>query len=113
MGPNRVESIREFVRNGGGLMMVGGWESFTGRYGIGNWGNTAVEEALPINCIQVNDDSNETPQGVHIQVLVPDNPIVKGLNWESCPIFSGYNRLKAKDDATLLLKLKRQATRLS
>ncbi len=106
MGPNRVESIREFVQKGGGLMMVGGWESFTGRRGIGNWGNTAVEEALPVKCLEVNDDRNETPQGVHIQVLVQDNPIVKGLNWESCPVFSGYNRFKAKDDAIVIAKVK-------
>lgn len=106
MGPNRVESIREFVRNGGGLMMVGGWESFTGRRGIGNWGNTAVEEALPVKCLDVNDDRNETPQGVHIQTLLPDNPVVKGINWDACPIFSGYNRIKAKDDAMVIAKVK-------
>ncbi len=38
MGPNRLKSIREYTRNGGGLAMIGGWQSFTGRRGIGNWG---------------------------------------------------------------------------
>ena len=32
---NRVKAIREFTRNGGGLLMVGGWTSFSGRFGHG------------------------------------------------------------------------------
>ncbi len=106
MGPNRLESIREFVRNGGGLIMIGGWESFTGRRGVGNWGDTPVEEALPVECLDVNDDRRESPQGVHIQTLVSDHPVTAGLDWESCPVFTGYNRIMAKPEATVLAKVK-------
>jgi len=106
MGPNRVESIREFVRNGGGLIMVGGWQSFTGRRGVGNWGGTAVEEALPVKCLDVNDDRNEVPQGVHVEIVEKDHPIVKGLNWETCPVFTGYNRVKVKENAKIISKWK-------
>ncbi|MBP7496062.1 MAG: hypothetical protein KA792_00155 [Bacteroidales bacterium] len=106
MDPNRLYALREFVQNGGGLMMVGGWQSFTGRRGIGNWGNTPVEEALPVKCLEANDDRNETPEGVHIEVLKPEHPVVKGLNWEGCPPFSGYNRIIAKPDAEVIAKVK-------
>jgi uncharacterized membrane protein len=106
MGPNRLVSIREFVRNGGGLIMVGGWESFTGRRGIGNWGNTPVEEALPVKCLDVNDDRHECPEGVHIETLIPNHPILGGIRWETCPVFTGYNRIAAKSDAQVVARVK-------
>ena len=106
MGPNRVESIREFVRNGGGLCMIGGWQSFTGRRGIGNWGGTAVEEALPVTCLDVNDDRRETPEGVHIETLVPGHPILNDIRWETCPVFTGYQRIVAKPGAQVLARVK-------
>jgi uncharacterized membrane protein len=106
MGPNRLVSIREFVKGGGGLAMIGGWESFTGRRGIGDWGNTPVEEALPVNCLSVNDDRHECPEGVHIETLIPDHPILSGMQWETCPVFTGYNRLTAKPEARVLARVK-------
>ncbi len=106
MGPNRLVSIREYVRNGGGLAMIGGWQSFTGRRGIGNWGNTPVEEALPIKCFDANDDRHECPEGVHIETLMPDHPILKDIRWETCPVFTGYNRIIAKPDVKVLARVK-------
>jgi uncharacterized membrane protein len=106
MGPNRVKSIRDFVKQGGGLIMVGGWQSFTGRRGIGNWANTEVEEALPVNCLEVNDDRNETPAGVHIERLDKKHPVTKNIPWEKGPVFTGYNRLEVKTDARVLAKVK-------
>lgn len=106
MGANRLVSIREFVRKGGGLVMIGGWESFTGRRGIGNWGGTPVEEALPVKCLEVNDDRHECPEGVHIETLVPDHPILAGIRWETCPMFTGYQRIIAKPDAQVLARVK-------
>jgi len=106
MGPNRLESIREYVRNGGGLIMIGGWQSFTGRRGIGNWADTPVEEALPVNCLQVNDDRNETPQGVHIERLDESHPVTRNIEWENGPVFTGYNRIKAKSNASVLARVK-------
>src|SRR4030067_1303729 len=32
---NRLKAIREFTRNGGGLLVVGGWTSFRWRFGPG------------------------------------------------------------------------------
>ena len=35
--PDRLESIKQYVRNGGGLMMLGGWLSFSGAREMGGW----------------------------------------------------------------------------
>ena len=91
MGPNRLASIREYVKNGGSLLMIGGWSSFTGRKGMGGYRGTPVEEALPVYCLDVNDDRREAPEGVRIVALHPEHPTVNGLDWEGGPIFTGYN----------------------
>ncbi len=106
MGPNRLVSIREYVRNGGSLLMIGGWSSFTGRKGIGGYHGTPVEEALPINCLDINDDRREAPEGVHIVTVEKDHPIMKGLRWEACPVFTGYNRLEAKPGSKVVARVK-------
>jgi uncharacterized membrane protein len=105
MGPNRLATIRDYVRNGGSLLMIGGWSSFTGRHGIGGYHGTPVEEALPVYCLDVNDDRREAPEGVHIVTLLPDHPVMQGLRWETCPVFTGYNRLQAKPDAQVIAKV--------
>src|SRR4030067_779850 len=60
--PNRPELIRQFVKGGGGLLMVGGWLSFQGRFGHGVWHGTPVEEALP-GGFPPTDDRVENPRG--------------------------------------------------
>lgn len=99
--PNRLEVIRKFVENGGGLFQVGGWMSFQGRFAYGQWHGTAVEEALPINFLD-RDDRVETPEGSYPKPVKPDHPIMKDIPWDECPAFLGYNRAELKDDAELL-----------
>jgi uncharacterized membrane protein len=38
LGPDRVGMVREFVEQGGGVLMVGGYLSFAGLNGIARWG---------------------------------------------------------------------------
>ncbi|RKY65080.1 MAG: cytoplasmic protein [Candidatus Latescibacterota bacterium] len=102
LGANRLKTIKTFTENGGGLVMIGGWSSFTGRRGIGGYKGTPVEEALPVECLEINDDRVEAPEGVHVKVLQPEHPLLKGIPWDTCPMFTGYNRLKLKDGAELL-----------
>ena len=47
--PNRLNLIRDFVRAGGGLMMVGGYYSFQGINGGARYHGTAIEEVLPVD----------------------------------------------------------------
>ena len=43
--PGQLTLLEEYVRNGGGLMMTGGPDSF----GLGGWYRTPVEEVLPVH----------------------------------------------------------------
>lgn len=99
---NRLKAIREFTRNGGGLLMVGGWTSFSGRFGHGGYYDTPVEEALPVTCMKGIDDRVETPEGVNVNIKKPDHPIMKGIPWQDCPVFEGFNRIFPKEGSDVL-----------
>lgn len=99
---NRLKAIREYTRNGGGLLMVGGWSSFSGRFGHGGYYDTSVEEALPVNCLKGLDDRIETPEGVHVNIKIPDHPVVKDIPWNECPVFEGFNKILPKEGAQVL-----------
>ena len=102
MGPNRLKSIREYVRLGGSLLMIGGYSSFVGRQNVGNYRGTPVEEVLPVDCLAVNDDRVETPEGVQAKALVRSHPVLRGIRFGPELLFSGYNKVKAKSNARVL-----------
>jgi uncharacterized membrane protein len=106
MGPNRLKSIRDYVWQGGALVMIGGYATFTGRHNAGNYHGTPVEEALPVECLAVDDDRMETPEGVTVEVRDPNHPVMRGIEWLPSPIFNGYNRLTLKRNAKVLAVLK-------
>lgn len=99
---NRLKAIREYTRGGGGLLMVGGWSSFSGRFGHGGFYDTPVEEALPVNCLKGLDDRIETPEGVHVNIKLPNHPVVKDIPWDECPVFEGFNKILPKEGAQVL-----------
>jgi uncharacterized membrane protein len=94
------------VGQGGALLMIGGYASFTGRHNAGNYHGTPVEEALPVNCLAQDDDRMETPEGVTVDLKDPDHAITKGIDWSPGPIFNGYNRLEAKKGTEVLTTFK-------
>ena len=98
--PNRLHLLREWVEQGGGLMMAGGYLSFQGFQAMANYAGTAVEEVLPVS-IHRWDDRIETPQGVQGRVVDHEHPITTGLD-ATWPILLGYQDLELKDDAQLL-----------
>jgi uncharacterized membrane protein len=106
MGPNRLKLLREFVSRGGALAMIGGYASFTGRHNAGNYRGTPVEEVLPVNCLGWMDDRQETPEGVSPSIEIPSHPVVRGLPWDECPVFNGYNRVQVKPGAEILATFK-------
>lgn len=99
--PNRLALIDEWVRSGGGFLMIGGYMSFAGFEGKGRYHATAVERCLPVE-IHGYDDRAERPEGVHPKVQSHDHPILDGLP-EPWPYFLGYNRLTAKAGTSVLL----------
>ena len=101
--PNRLLLLRDYVRAGGALLMVGGWMSFAGVDGRARYHRTPVEEALPVTC-DPYDDRREAPEGVTPDVVAPDHPVLSGMpaDW---PFFLGYNQVSAKADASMLLRI--------
>ncbi len=45
--PNALELIKEYVNNGGGLLMIGGYLSFMGIEAKANYKNTVLADVLP------------------------------------------------------------------
>lgn len=104
--PNRVKLLREWTRKGGGLVMIGGYLTFQGIDGRGRWARTAVEEALPVDCLQ-HDDRIEVPEGFRAEVVGDrSHPILAGLDGE-WPLLLGANEVRLKDrpDVELLARL--------
>jgi len=101
--PNRLQLIHEYVRDGGGLLMVGGYLSFQGINGRANYAGTAIEEALPVT-MDRGDDRVERPDGAYPDVVAADHPVVSGLD-PDWPDFLGYNRLAVDDDADELVRI--------
>jgi len=90
--PNRCDLLREYVLQGGGLGMIGGYLSFSGVDGKARFQRTAVAEVLPV-LMEDGDDRVEQPQGITPIVDMPEHPILRGIDGE-WPHFLGYNRLK-------------------
>lgn len=98
--PDRLALLSRWVADGGGLLMVGGYMSFSGFEGKGRYQNTALADVLPVFMLG-HDDRIETPEGVSPR-QVADHPVLRGIPGE-WPAFLGYNRLVAKPDASVPL----------
>lgn len=100
--PNKMRELTKFIKEGGGLIYGGGYFTYQGRYGRGNWYGTPIADILPVEILNVNDDRQETPEGVKAKIIRTDHPVTRGIPWEECPIFFGYNKTEIKPDGDLL-----------
>ncbi|ESX16414.1 glutamine amidotransferase [Mesorhizobium sp. M1148] len=99
--PNRLRLLRDYVGNGGGLLMFGGYYSFQGINGGARYHKTPVEDVLPVMCLPV-DDRVEVPEGYAPVVVGPQtHPILKGLG-KDWPILLGFNEVTVKDGSEVL-----------
>ncbi len=98
--PNRLELLKEYVSEGGGLVMAGGYLSFQGIYGAARYHRTAIEEVLPVAMLST-DDRVEKPEGVIPRVTGRNHSIMKGIDLE-WPYLLGFNEVKAKEGAEVL-----------
>lgn len=98
--PNRLELLREYVKNGGGLVMVGGYLTFQGIEAKGKWAGSPVEDVLPVT-IKCHDDRVEAPQGV-VPRVVAEHKLLAGLPAE-WPALLGYNQVTPKPEADVLV----------
>ncbi len=101
--PNRLVSIREYVKNGGGLVMIGGYLTFQGIEAKGKYAGSPIEDVLPVKLFY-HDDRVESPQGVTPHVGDPSHPIVAGLDgvW---PDLLGYNEVQTKPEGEVIVRV--------
>jgi hypothetical protein len=90
------------VERGGGLLMIGGWESYVGLGG--DYHKTVLAEMLPLRMGESDDRVNSfSPCVIRAE---SEHPIVKELPFNSTPAaINGYNRLQLHQDAELILSL--------
>jgi len=98
--PDRLRVLSEHVRRGRGLLMVGGYMSFSGFEGKARYQSTPLAEVLPVQLLG-HDDRVEAPEGVIPELRAP-HAILDGIaaDW---PYFLGYNRLIAREEADVLM----------
>ncbi len=101
--PNRLQLLADFVRRGGGLVMVGGYLSFTGIDGKARYGMTPLADVLPVTML-THDDRVERSEGVKVDVCDLSHPVLGGTPADWPPLL-GYNRLIAKPDASVVARV--------
>jgi uncharacterized membrane protein len=94
--PNRLKLLKQWVAEGGGLAMIGGYFSFQGIDGRARWRATPVEDVLPVTCLPY-DDRVEIPEGAVPVIEDQTHPIVKGIStpW---PTVLGVNEVVVRTD---------------
>lgn len=103
IAPNRLTALAEFVRAGGGLLMVGGYLSFSGIDGRARWGRSPIGSVLPVQVDDV-DDRVETPEGLEAEVLLGEHPALAGVPTAWPPLL-GYNRVEIGAGSTELVRI--------
>lgn len=100
---NRLQLVREYVEAGGGLLMVGGYMSFSGWEGKAHYAMTPIAEILPV-VMSLTDDRVETPEGSVPTVRDAQHSVLRGVSGD-WPYLLGYNRLEAKSGANVVLEI--------
>ncbi|HEV7215059.1 MAG TPA: glutamine amidotransferase [Chloroflexota bacterium] len=99
LGSEAAASIVQRVRDGAGLVMIGGWTSFNGK-GEGYRG-TAIADLLPVTCSE-GDDRRNVHSGLWLEALQPEHPVLASLDFAAPPVLCGYNAVTPAAGATLL-----------
>ena len=76
--PNRAKLLCEYVQDGGALLMVGGYLTFSGVDAKGKWHDTAVQEVLPVEILTV-DDRMEHCEGVR-PIKTKEHAVFAGID---------------------------------
>jgi uncharacterized membrane protein len=101
LGPAAAAAIVEQVEQGTGLIMIGGWGSFTSENGF--WGTSPLGPLLPVICAN-SDDRRNVAGGVWLEAVEPNHPVLAGLSIASPPVVCGYNQVELAPGATLVLR---------
>lgn len=106
----QLDRLARKVRDGMGLVMIGGWESFTGPNR--EYTATVLKDVLPV-IMQETDDRVNCPQPCLIEKH-REHPILENLPFaETPPGIGGFNRVQAKRDGVVLLSSRRFSVRVA
>ncbi|MBS3788639.1 cytoplasmic protein [Candidatus Bipolaricaulota bacterium] len=96
---NRLSLIKEYVIDGGNLLMVGGYYSFQGIHGRARFADTPVEEVLPVSLMRT-DDRREAPEGAEPRKSSSEEVLTELPG--NLPHVLGYNKTKMDDGGELI-----------
>lgn len=100
--PNRLGLVADYVGRGGGLVMIGGYLSFTGIDGKARYGMSPLAQVLPVELMST-DDRIEMSEGLKVDVCDPAHPVLGGTPAE-WPMLLGYNKTFPKPGATVVAR---------
>lgn len=106
--PDRSQAlIVQHVQQGAGLLMVGGWASFSGP--TGGWRGSRVEQLLPVRCLTRDDRVQWAGGGL----IVPDrhHAMFRFLSFDEPPVICGFNAVRPKPGSRVLLRVHRLVAR--
>ena len=99
-----LNSLAEKVSAGTSLLMIGGWESFTGQNC--EYNKTILKNVLPV-IMKTGDDRINCPQPCLVQKTTA-HKIVDSLPFEKTPpAIGGFNQFRSKPDASNILVTRR------
>lgn len=98
---DKSELVRHRVEDGGGLLMIGGYLTFSGIDAKARWGRSPLGAALPVEVLD-RDDRVEMPGGAE-PAMVADHPVTRTLPgvW---PALLGLNEVVTKEGAQTLVE---------
>ncbi len=91
---NRLIAIRDYVAQGGGFVMIGGYMSYCGINGCARYNMTPLKDVIPVKMMNY-DDRMDTPEGTSPHIIMPDHPIMNGVK-EPWPRYLGYSYIEEK-----------------
>lgn len=100
----RVEiKLADKVKKGTGLLMVGGWGSFSGPFG--GWKGSLIEQLLPVDCLD-DDDRLNFPGGASIGKFRSHRSI-RSIDLSYAPAICGMNRVLPKKKSKVVLHVRK------
>jgi len=99
--PERFDRLAKRVRNGAGLLMIGGWESFSGAGG--EYTETILRDVLPVT-MEPGDDRVNCPQPCLVEKVTEHAIIIlRARRFDSSRINGEYNFTPYESADTLLV----------
>lgn len=100
---DQMSVIASKVNEGMGLVMIGGWDSFTGL--TGGYNKTIFADVLPV--VMSDEDDRVNCFGPCVVVKDAPHDIIQSLPFDShAPLVGGFNAFRAKDDGLVVLSTK-------